>query len=248
MYTHAELAVLANLAYTPPGPDPKRVFDSVATSLPIDEVFFTETSVDAEMYTLVLPRFVIFLCRGTESMTDVGVDLMVFKTKCRAIPGAKIHRGFARQYASLAPTISKQVQRFAEFAEDEMRSVLFIGHSLGGALATIGAALVKKEFSHLYVQCVSFGCPRVGNKAFADFFNAHVDHHTRYVNGNDIITRVPRINYTHVGNECKIGASLGKSGCASRYFGTIRDHSMEEYIAAFQTGGGTEKDRLLDFS
>lgn len=245
MYTYA---VLANLAYTAPqGPDPKQVFESVATDLQIEQAFFAETSVDAEMYTLVLPRSVIFLCRGTESMEDVGADLMVFKTKCQTIPGAKIHRGFAQQYASLAPAITKQVQSFAEFAEDEMRSVLFIGHSLGGALATIGAALTKKEFPHLYVECVSFGCPRVGNKAFAEFFNANVDRHQRYVNGNDIITRVPRINYTHVGNECRIGTGAGKSGCVSRYIGTIGDHSMDEYIAAFQTqGGGTEKDRLLD--
>ena len=93
---------------------------------------------------------------------------------------------------------------------------------------------------------MSFGCPRVGNKAFAEFFNANVDRHRRYVNGNDIITRVPRINYTHVGNECKIGGP-GKSGCVSRYIGTIGDHSMEDYIAAFQTQQGvTEKDRLLD--
>lgn len=243
MYTSAVLAVLANLAYTAPGSDPKQVF--AQTGLPIEQALFSETSVDAEMYTLVLPRSVLFLCRGTESMTDVSIDMMVFKTACRAIPGAKIHRGFARQYASLASTISRQVQRFAEFAEEEMRSVLFVGHSLGGALATIGAALTKKEFPHLFVECVSFGSPRVGNKVFADFFNTAVDKHRRFVNGNDIVTRVPRINYTHVGNECRIRGA-GKSGCVSRYLGTIRDHSMEEYIAAVGQRGETEKDRLLD--
>lgn len=221
---HLELAVLANLAYCAPGPDPRSIF--AATGLPITHVFFLETAVDAQMYTLVLPDTVLFLCRGTDSMTDVGVDLMVRKRPCPSIPCAKVHRGFLRQYTSLAPTISEQVRKFAS-------RVVFVGHSLGAALATIGAAVTKKECPDVRVECVTFGCPRVGNAAFAAFFNAAVDCHRRYVNGNDIITRVPRMNYTHVGNAHMIGDAAA-GGCVARYIGTIRDHFMKDYIAGLE--------------
>jgi triacylglycerol lipase len=243
MQYYDECAVLANLAYAAPDPDPKTVFESL--NLPIEDAFFLNTDQDAEMYTLVLPRSVLFLCRGTESAKDVRTDLMVFKTDCAEIPGAKIHRGFAKQYASLKSTIVGHVQRYAEFAEDYARSVVFIGHSLGGALATIGAALTKQAFSHLYVECVSFGCPRVGNSAFATFFNTHIDHHVRFVHGNDIVTKIPRFNYTHVGNERRIGDPATKKGCAARYIGSVGDHSVNNYIEALQSGAGTEKDGLL---
>jgi predicted lipase len=238
-----DCAVLANLAYTAPTTDPKSVFESL--NLPIEQAFFTETHQDAEMYTLVLPRTLLFICRGTESMKDVSTDLMVFKTKCTEIAGAKLHRGFAQQYASLATIIEDHVQRFAEFAEDAPRAVVFIGHSLGGALATIGAALTKQAFGHLFVECTTFGSPRVGNKAFANFFNSCVDRHIRFVNGNDIITRVPRINYTHVGNERKLqDSSKAVSGCIHRYIGSISDHAMDSYVSALLSYGN-ENDGLL---
>ena len=246
-------ATLANLAYVAPGCDPKKVFESLGAPHRIENVIFTETSNDAEMYTLVLPHTVVFVCRGTESVVDIGIDLMVLKTKWREIPGAKIHRGFVRQFMSLRDTIYKYVQQFAEFAEDSLKSVTFVGHSLGGALATIGAAFTKKAYPHLYVDCITFGSPRVGNRVFAEFFNSQVDHHARFVHGDDIVTKIPRINYTHVGNERRLSSAIHR-GCFSRFIGNIGDHFMERYIAAIQIEqeqqgqpqeGGTEKDALL---
>jgi hypothetical protein len=94
---------------------------------------------------------------------------------------------------------------------------------------------------------VSFGSPRVGNRAFANFFNTQIDRHTRFVHGNDIITKVPRINYTHVGNERRIRSSSAaeRNGCATKWVGSIRDHSMDEYVEALHENDETEKCGLL---
>ena len=66
------------------------------------------------------------------------------------------------------------------------------GHSLGAALATLTADRFPKVRS-LY----TFGSPRVGDREFAENFT--VEAH-RFVNGNDIISRLPPEGlYHHVG-------------------------------------------------
>jgi len=42
-----------------------------------------------------------------------------------------------------------------------------IGHSLGGALATLCAAELVTEYNLTAVRLYTFGCPRVGNRPFA---------------------------------------------------------------------------------
>jgi hypothetical protein len=83
-------------------------------------------------------------------------------------------------------------------------SVWFTGHSLGGALATLAADRFP-GVEGLY----TFGSPRVGDAGFANGFRA-LGKTYRFVNNNDIVSRVPLIGphrkliqgagvYKHVG-------------------------------------------------
>ena len=59
------------------------------------------------------------------------------------------------------------------------RHVLPVGHSLGGALATLAAFDIRKQLlesgqSDAQVVCYTFAAPRTGNHAFAREFNAVV--------------------------------------------------------------------------
>lgn len=232
-------AILADLSYATPTGIPQDVFVGVPC-LDLEAAFFLESNEDAELYTLILPSAIVFLCRGTESMRDVKTDLMVLKTKFPELQGAKVHRGFSRQFMSIRGTIMKHVLAFAfagglagGLACGQRTTVLFVGHSLGGALATLGAAAVKSNFPHLFVECTTFGCPRVGNRAFASWFNDHIDAHDRYVMGNDVVPRMPRINYSHVGNERSLGPP-SRMGCFWRLVGDVRDHLMTSYIDALR--------------
>jgi hypothetical protein len=228
--------MLADLAYSDPSTkNPADLF----RDLPIDieAVFFLETHEDAELYTIVLPHALVFLSRGTESMKDVKTDVMVLKKRFPEVAGAKVHRGFAKQFASVRDTIVKYVSMFV--THESERSVVFIGHSLGGALSTLGAAYIKSVYPRLFLECVTFGSPRVGNRAFAEWFNTNINHHARFVHGNDLITRMPRINYAHVGNKRVVGPPT-RSGCLWRFIGDIRDHSMKTYIKALYAGFGSD--------
>ena len=59
------------------------------------------------------------------------------------------------------------------------RHVLAVGHSLGGALATLAAFDIRKQLlesgqNEAQVVCYTFAAPRTGNHAFAREFNAVV--------------------------------------------------------------------------
>ena len=61
----------------------------------------------------------------------------------------------------------------------DQRHVLAVGHSLGGALATLAAFDIRKQLlesnqSDAQVVCYTFAAPRTGNHAFAREFNAEV--------------------------------------------------------------------------
>jgi hypothetical protein len=83
------------------------------------------------------------------------------------------------------------------------------GHSLGAALATLGASRYGN------VQGVySFGSPRVGNDVFKEKFDVKT---YRIVNNDDIVARVPPPGvYVHVGELKFIDSN-----------GIIRDHMIE---------------------
>ena len=73
--------------------------------------------------------------------------------------------------------------------------IFFTGHSLGGALALIAASRFPDA------DCVyTYGCPRAGNKAFADSIKARV---YRTVNNNDVVTTLPskKILFDKTGEE-----------------------------------------------
>lgn len=80
---------------------------------------------------------------------------------------------------------------------------------MGAALATLAAAYLRDAGRHpddpkdkpvngLY----TFGCPRAGNRDFERAFNQDSGARAfRFVNNNDIVTRVPprELDYSHVG-------------------------------------------------
>jgi predicted lipase len=80
--------------------------------------------------------------------------------------------------------------------------VLVTGHSLGAAMATLAA--VDLANAGYDTDLITFGSPRVGNKAFSEYVNNTVNGvNLRVTHGNDIVTVFPPqlTGYHHVGRE-----------------------------------------------
>lgn len=114
-------------------------------------------------FTLVgqgrLQGHVFFLFRGTQYLADWLTNFNI--TVSRSSYGQPAHDGFNLAFRSMKP----KLQEFIKHAEGA--TVHCIGHSLGGALATLCAEWLVSSCSikpYLY----TFGSPRVGLQGFAD--------------------------------------------------------------------------------
>ncbi len=120
--------------------------------------------------------------RGTEttSIKDIKSDLRAVTMPCET--GGKVHTGFNKAFNQVALDIQTTLNedRFSD------KSLFITGHSLGGALATIGA----KKLSHKggVAACYTFGAPRVGDDEWASNIKAPI---YRIVNAADPVTMLP---------------------------------------------------------
>jgi hypothetical protein len=234
-------AQISRIAYNTPSGEVVDVF-TTDLSLNIRKAFFLSSVHDAQLYTLLLDDCIIFALRGTESITDIKTDINFLKDpfqdiiysnnvdykKCKNI---QVHQGFLKQYNSIKYNIIATIYGQLWKNKDTIKRIVFVGHSLGGGLATLGAAHVKALLGkEVTVECYTFGSPRVGNKKFRCFFDENIDISVRCVNGCDIITKIPKLNYYHVKGLCEIGNK--EQNIFKKIFGNIKDHFMTNYITS----------------
>ena len=138
---------------------------------------------------------IIVVFRGTENSNDWRTNFQLLKTRWKT---GRVHTGFS---TSLNAAWNKVLKRIQDL-RTQNQPIWFTGHSLGGALATIACATLLNDVEHDYEigGVYTFGQPRVGNAAFARAFDKAIKQRFfRLVNNNDMVTRMPRINYKHVG-------------------------------------------------
>src|SRR5690606_15778999 len=117
--------------------------------------------------------FLIF--RGTteennkaDFVTDARIGIALSKT------GSPVHTGFNHAFNSMLPQIRSFLAEFKVTG-----CVHCIGHSLGGAVASLAADWVSKN-THLPTRLYTFGAPRVGTEWFASSTSRAVGHTNIY--------------------------------------------------------------------
>ena len=128
--------------------------------------------------------------RGTEpkQITDILADAKAWRKPARE--KGLVHFGFAQ---ALDKVYDKIVHWIDEQKLDDA-TITCTGHSLGAALATIMAS--RLDANELY----TFGSPRVGNRDFVKEMKKNGVKHYRFVNNNDVVTRIPfPIRFRHSG-------------------------------------------------
>jgi Lipase (class 3) len=193
---------------------------------------------------------VVIAFRGTrpDSFSNVITDLDILPKSvsmlgANAPKTAFVHDGFWQAFSALKPRLNNSVADLAKGFP--LYRIVFVGHSLGGALATLAAAHFSTPEMLDRVYLSTFGSPRVGNRAFAKWLDSRIPpnpamdaHSTRYVNGADPVCHLPPAElegFYHVGREVWVDEKrhavrvcrpfTEDSTCSAKQFGlSIPDH------------------------
>jgi len=186
-----QCAYLSAIVYSSPKTIPNLLLEKVGD---ITNFKFYDCDGTQAMTFLIGDKMYIAF-RGTEptQLSDILADLKAWQTKSKYKTG-RVHSGFRNALDVIWDDIFEYVIR-----NNSGREIIVTGHSLGAALATLCASRISKKFDNT-ISLYTFGSPRVGNRAWAKAFNVET---YRFVNNNDIVTRVPSaIFYTHIGKLC----------------------------------------------
>ena len=188
------LAMAAKLAYQ----DEKDIKETVINKWGLQEFRFFDADDGTQGFAMSNDKIIVVVFRGTEPdqiedwVTNLELDLVDGPLE------GKVHRGF---YTALNSVWQKIERTIAGLRANKPKSLWFTGHSLGAALATLAVARLRDEdrpVDGLY----TFGQPRTGDRTFARNFNLEFKPYAfRFVNNNDIVTRIPprSLKYSHVG-------------------------------------------------
>jgi hypothetical protein len=136
--------------------------------------------------------------RGTDKddPTDLAENVDFIMKKLEEPRRGRVHKGFSDALDELLPEISAAVA-------DYKRDILFTGHSLGAAMATIMASIRAPK--SLY----TFGSPRVGDEEFVESLKEVETY--RYMDCCDVVARIPPslLGYRHHGKRMYIDSQRG---------------------------------------
>ncbi|PRP86108.1 hypothetical protein PROFUN_03095 [Planoprotostelium fungivorum] len=157
-------------------------------------------------YSGVTRDYIVISFRGTRAqdlsnwLTDLSYEMT--SPFHEAITGAKVHSGFLNAYVSVRDQLLKIVGGFT--TKYPKKTILFTGHSLGGALTVLAAVdtyLIKAFKNRVLIH--TLGAPRVGNPQFAAFVDETFPSSIRITNRYDPVPRLPlqSMGFLHYGWE-----------------------------------------------
>lgn len=229
-------------------PDETKILNNLKND---DDGFISIFGVDKNSAQAAVIEHEDYLCmafRGTNELVDWLDNMNAFSTS--ELFG-EFHRGFWNSVQDVWKPIDSKCR---ELQRQKNRPIFFTGHSLGGAMATIAAAMYIQE-DKPFTSVYTFGQPRAMTRKTAQIFNVECKaRFLRFHNNNDIVTRAPArlMGYSHVGSylyiseEAEIHQEPGfwyrfvdyfdgaLSALRERGIDGVEDHSMEKYLAAVE--------------
>jgi len=160
-------------------------------------------------------QFIVSI-RGTQTPEEWVKNFTAVPNPWSEIPGfGFVHLGFEQLWRRVRGSVFQALRTAPAGAR-----VTMVGHSLGGAMATLGAADVKRNLGRdVNVDLWTIGCPRVGLMRFRNNFNALIPNNFRVVNHGDIVPHVPSLLefFAHAGREIDVRGHNGNPHSRDAY-------------------------------
>lgn len=132
--------------------------------------------------------------KGTSNIKDVYINLNIYP-RSFINNDIKIHSGYLYKYLSLKDVLIEKINTIRN--NNDIKEITFNGHSSGGAIANIAALDISYLYKDIYINSITFGSPKIGNKYFVEEYNKNIKNSVRVVNNNDIIQYLPPFIYKH---------------------------------------------------
>lgn len=204
---------------------------------------------NTQAYVATNDDHIVVAFRGTEAPTSLegikdwllsdAVDLLIVPEGrlgtdlAAAGVGARFHQGFVNAIADIWDPVYQAVDQEMKAAE---RPLWITGHSLGGALALLGAWLFLRRMVSVH-QIYTFGGPMIGNEAaVAAFDREFAGKIFRYVNVPDPVPKLPTVSlianqYAHCQKEVTLGVA-GAAGAAADFFQQLGKKTVDGVLNA----------------
>ena len=163
-----------------------------------DESEFKLFNLDTELCYLRVDNTVVFVFKGSCTMTDWLYNLQFWKCPF-AYGDFRIHQG-----------MNSKIKVTYDYIKSKLKpndKVYLTGHSLGGALSLLTAYALRTELGTDIAGVPVFGAPRVGGGPWKDAYNNLLyDKTFSYQNEGDFVPSLPPrlFGYTNVGQHVKL--------------------------------------------
>ncbi|KAL8861065.1 MAG: hypothetical protein Q9178_002578 [Gyalolechia marmorata] len=136
-------------------------------------------------------KMVVLAIRGSISKQNWQADWNMLRGSTDFCDDCRIHRGFRNSWQEIRDAVMENMKRAVE--RHPGYRIVVTGHSLGGAVATIAAAELRRIDQRFAgtTELYSFGSPRIANKKAARWFSDQARWSWRITSENDVVPRLP---------------------------------------------------------
>ena len=172
---------------------------------------------------------VLACIRGTQTPHEWLANFTAVPNPFTEVSGfGLVHLGFERMNRAIRGSILQGLTGI-----DAGARVTVVGHSLGGAMATLAAVDIKRNFGRTLVDVCTFGGPRSGKPDFRRNFNREIPRCFRVTNQFDIVPHVPSLltGWVHVGDEIEVDGNVDSPHSLAAYLEGLRNIGSAREIA-----------------
>ena len=158
---------------------------------------------------------------GTKNMNDIILNFNVIP-KSFLKKEMKVHKGFLYKYLLIRDLIVNKTHEI--LMNNNIEDIYISGHSSGGAIANIASLDLYYLYPNIRINTITFGSPKLENKAFIEEYNKNIINSIIIVNKNDIIQYLPLpIIYHHIHKQFILNDNNKKKDI-------LNNHNINSYI------------------